>query len=113
TEGTLGVTLTSINSSPLNLAPGTTNDVQLTGYNLAGISASITGPMAGQITAQVIGSSPTQAQLQITVAPNTPAGDAQLVVSSSAGSASLALRIIDLTLIAPAVESDTRLLWRL
>jgi hypothetical protein len=51
TEGTLGVSIT--NSSPLNLARGTTTDVQLNGYNLAGTTASITGPASANVTAQV------------------------------------------------------------
>jgi len=111
TEGTLGVSIT--NSGPLNLARGTTTDVQLNGYNLAGTTASITGPASANVTAQVLSSSATQAKVQITVPADALLGDAQLTLSSSAGSASLSLRIIDLSNIALAVESDTRLLWHL
>jgi hypothetical protein len=111
TEGTLGITIT--NSSPLNLAPGTTTDVFLDGYNLAGTTATVTGLPAGQATAQVTASAATQARVQVTISADAQPGNAQLVVSSSAGSASLALRIIDLSLITFGVESDTRLLWHL
>ncbi len=112
TEGTLGVSITNI-SSPANLLRGTTTDIQLTGYNLAGTTASVTGPASANLTAQVVGSAATQARVQITVPSNASLGDAQLVISSSAGSASLALRILDATNITLAVESDTRLLWHM
>jgi hypothetical protein len=85
----------------------------VSGYNLAGTTATVTGLPAGQVTAQVTGSAATQARVQITVAPDAQTGDAQLVISSSAGSVSLALRIIDLAQITFGVESDTRLLWHL
>jgi hypothetical protein len=112
TEGTLGISIANI-SSPLNLARGTTTDVQLNGYNLAAATASITGPVSTHVTAQVISSSATQSRVQITVASNAPLGDGQLVMSSSAGSASLPFRILELSNITLAAESDTRLLWHL
>lgn len=111
TEGTLGVSIT--NNSPLNLFRGTTTDIQLNGYNLAGTTPSVTGPASASITAQVLSSSATRARVQITVAPDAPVGNAQLVMSSSAGSATLDLRVVELSNITFAVESDTRLLWHL
>jgi hypothetical protein len=111
TEGTLGVSLT--NSGPLNIARGTTIQLPLTGYNLAGTTASVNSSSGAQVTARMLASAATQASVQLTVAADSPIGDAQLVISSSQGSATLALRVIDLSRIAYAVESDTRLLWHL
>ena len=111
-EGTLGVSITNI-SSPLNLMRGSTTDVVVNGYNLAGTTASVTGPASANVTAQVVASAATLARVQITVPSNASLGDAQLVLSSSAGSASLPLRILDPTNITLAVESDTRLLWHM
>jgi hypothetical protein len=111
TEGTLGITIT--NSSPLNLGRGTTTDVLLNGYNLAGTSATVTGLLPGQATAQVTASAATQARVQVTISADAQLGNAQLVISSSAGSASLGLRIVELSQISLAVEPDTRLLWHM
>lgn len=112
TEGTLGVSIANINS-PLNLMRGTTTDVVLTGYNLVGTTASVTGPASTNVTAQVIGSAATQARVQITVPAGASLGDAQLVLSSAAGSASLPLRILEPANLKLAVEADTRLLWHM
>ena len=111
TEGTLGITIT--NSAPLNIGRGSTTEVQLLGYNLAGTVASVTGPAGTGLTAAVLASSATQARVQLSAASDAALGDAQLVISSSQGSATLALRVIDLSLITFAAESDTRLLWHL
>ncbi len=112
TEGTLGISITN-NNAPVNLLRGTTTDVQLTGYNLAGTTASVTGPASANVTAQVAGSAATQARVQVTVPSDATLGDAILVVSSGEGSASLPLRIVDPANMTFAVESDTRLLWHM
>ncbi|MDX6694607.1 MAG: large repetitive protein [Blastocatellia bacterium] len=111
TEGALGVSIT--NTGPANIARGTTSDIDLAGYNLAGATPTINGPAAAQLTAQVVSSSATQARVRVTVAADAALGDAQLVMSSSQGSATLALRVIDLSRSALGVEPDTKLLWHM
>ncbi|HEY0407421.1 MAG TPA: LamG-like jellyroll fold domain-containing protein, partial [Pyrinomonadaceae bacterium] len=111
TEGALGVSIT--NTGPVNIARGTTADIYLEGYNLAGATPTINGPAGAQLTAQVVSSSATQAHVQVTVAADAALGDAQLVMSSSQGSAALALRVIDLSRITLGVEPDTKLLWHM
>jgi hypothetical protein len=111
TEGTLGVSIT--NPTPISITRGTTNEVQLNGYNLAGATASINSSSGDALTAKVVGSSATRATVSINAAPNAALGDAQLVISTSAGSATLSLSVVDLAYLTPAVESDTRLLWHL
>ncbi|HJQ33117.1 MAG TPA: LamG-like jellyroll fold domain-containing protein [Pyrinomonadaceae bacterium] len=111
TEGALGVTIN--NSGPVNIAVGTGTEIQLVGYNLAGATPSVTGPAGAQLSARVLASSATQARVLVTAPAGAPLGDAQLVMSSAQGSATLALRVIDLSHIAPDVESDTRLLWHM
>jgi hypothetical protein len=111
TEGALGITIT--NSAPLNIGRGTTTEVQLNGYNLAGTAASVTGAASTGLNATVLSSSATQARVQLSAASDAVLGDAQLVMTSSQGSATLALRVIDFSLNTLAAESDTRLLWHL
>ncbi len=63
TEGSLGIVLTS---NPLvTLARGQTTEIQLTGYNLAGINATVNSSTPDQMTAQVTASAPTQASVQV------------------------------------------------
>ena len=112
TEGTLGVTITN-NNGPINIARGTTVDIELNGYNLAGTTPTVIGPAGAQLTATVVSSAATRARVRITSPADAAFGNAQLVMSSSAGQATLALRVIDLSLISLGVEDDTRLLWHL
>ncbi|HKU73806.1 MAG TPA: LamG-like jellyroll fold domain-containing protein [Pyrinomonadaceae bacterium] len=112
TEGALGITIANI-SIPVNLLRGTTTDVVLNGYNLASTTASVTGPASAGVTAQVTGSAATQARVRLTVASDALLGDAQLVLSSNVGSASVPIRILDPVSITFAVEADTRLLWHM
>src|SRR6185436_3355261 len=110
-EGTLGVVAT--NNSLVTLARGQTSELQVNGYNLAGITATVNCATPDQVTAQVIASAATQARVQFTVGPTAALGDATLVLSSSAGSTTLPVRIVDLSSMVLSPEADTRLLWHL
>jgi hypothetical protein len=111
TEGTLGVSI--VNSGPVNVPAGAGTEIQLEGYNLAAATPSVTGPAGAQLSARVLSSSATQSRVLVTAPADAALGDAQLVMSSVQRSASLSLRVIDLSRISLAVEPDTKLLWHM
>jgi hypothetical protein len=111
TEGALGLVIT--NNASTIVGRGETTTLQLNGYNLAGISASVNSATPDQFTTQVLASAATQARVQVTVGANAALGDSSLVISSSAGSATVTLKVIDLTNVTLLPDADTRVLWHL
>ncbi len=111
TEGALGVVITNV--GPVTVPRGQTTEIQINGYNLAGATATVNGAAPGDIVAQVVGSAATQARVQLTVSANAALADSTLVLSSGGSSASVGLRVVDLSYMAFSNEADTRLLWHL
>lgn len=108
-----GTQLSVTSLSPDFLTIGEATTFQATGLNLDNATVMATDSGGNALPVQVLSTSETAVQFQITPPGGTSIGVSDVVISSSAGSATRNLRLVDVTRIRPAVESDTVLLWRL
>jgi hypothetical protein len=111
TEGTLGLVV--VKAMPTLLPRGTTVEVRLTGYNLSGVQATVLDAAGVQQTTRVLSSSANAASFEVVVGPLAALGEAQLLLSSSAGSVTRTATVVELGQSVYDDEPDTRLLWHL
>jgi hypothetical protein len=111
TEGTLGLVV--LKSTPYALARGTTVQMDVSGYNLSHVTATVTDSAGTLQPTRTLSSSANRARLEIAVAPAAALGNAQLVLSSSAGTVTRSLIVVELGQSVYGVEPDTRLLWHM
>ncbi|HEV2765771.1 MAG TPA: LamG-like jellyroll fold domain-containing protein, partial [Pyrinomonadaceae bacterium] len=111
TAGGLGLVVHK--SSPYTLPRGTTVDLSVAGYNLTHVTAALLDANGTQTPGRVVSSSATSAVIQIPVPATAALGNAQLVLSSGAGAATLQQLVVELGQSVFNPEPDTLVLWHL
>ncbi|HVF42305.1 MAG TPA: LamG-like jellyroll fold domain-containing protein, partial [Pyrinomonadaceae bacterium] len=111
TEGTLGLVV--LGATPYTLPRGTTVTVDVSGYNLSGVTAAVTDAAGVPQQTRTVHSSANAARIEVAVSPSAALGTGQLVLSSAAGTVSSQVLFVEVGQSAYGAESDTRLLWHL
>jgi len=107
-DGPLPLEVTRI--QPDRLIRGSMQEMRVSGYNLAGVEATLFDPSGSEHAVEIQGSAATEALLRVQLPTSGPLGDAQLRLRSDRGDAVVGLLVLDPIRSTPVVEDDTALL---
>ncbi len=107
-DGPLALEVTRI--QPDRLIRGLTQDIRVSGYNLAGVTGELVDPSGEQSVVEILGSAATEARLRVQVPASGPLGEAELRLHSDRGDTVVSLLVFDPVRSTPGLEDDTALL---